>query len=131
MTRLKGKVAIVTGSGSGMGRAMILLMAREGAVVVVNDVNVEAMQGVVSEVKKDGGRAIGIKADVTVKSEIQDLAEAVVKEFGKIDLLVNNAGITRHKAFFEMSNEDWDAVMAVDLKGVFNCKSGQSYNGYS
>ncbi|MFC2066021.1 SDR family NAD(P)-dependent oxidoreductase [Chloroflexota bacterium] len=119
--RLSGKIAIVTGSGSGLGKATVMRMAREGASVVVNDINVENMESVVKAIKDEGGTAIGVKANVTNRSEVRDLMKATADKFGRIDILVNNAGITRHKLFAEMSDEDWDAVLAVDLKGVFNC----------
>lgn len=119
--RLEGKVAIVTGSGSGLGRAMVMRMAREGASVVVSDINVEGMDKVVSEIKKEGGNAIGFKADVTKRSEVQDLMKAAVEKFGQIHILVNNAGAVRRRPFLELTDEDWDIVLAVDLKGEFNC----------
>jgi NAD(P)-dependent dehydrogenase (short-subunit alcohol dehydrogenase family) len=119
--RLSGKVAIVTGSGSGMGRAEVLLMAREGASVVVNGRNVEGIDKVVSEIKEEGGTAIGFKADVTKRSEVRDLMKTTVDKFGQIDILVNNAGIVRRRPFLELTDEDWDSVLAVNLKGMYNC----------
>ena len=119
--RLDGKVAMVTGAGSGLGKAMVMLMAREGAAVVVNDINVESMNNVVDEIKKEGGRAIGIKADVSKRSEVQNLMKTAIEKFGQIDILVNNAGVVRRGSFFELTDEDWDIVLAVDLKGVYNC----------
>jgi NAD(P)-dependent dehydrogenase (short-subunit alcohol dehydrogenase family) len=119
--RLKDKVAIVTGSASGLGKAMAVRMAAEGATVVVNDVNPEAMQKVVAEIENAGGKAIGIKGDVTKKPEMAALMEEAVGKLGKIDILVNNAGVTRHRAFLEMTDEDWAPVINVDLIGVFKC----------
>ncbi len=120
--RLIGKVAIVTGAGQGMGRAMIVRMASEGASVVVNDINLENIQSVVNEIKEKGGTAIGFKADVTKRSEVRDLMEAAVKKYGQIHILVNNAIARRiRNSFFEMTDEDWDVVLATGLKGVFNC----------
>ncbi|MDO8567400.1 MAG: 3-oxoacyl-ACP reductase family protein [Dehalococcoidales bacterium] len=119
--RLQGKVAIITGSGSGLGQAMAIRMAGEGATLVVNDIKPEAMQNTVDAIKKAGGNAIAIKADVTRPAEIRDMMKTVADNLGKIDILVNNAGINRHRPFLEMADQDWDAVLAVDLKGVFNC----------
>jgi len=119
--RLEGKVAMVTGSGSGLGKAMIMRIAREGAAVVVNDINVEGMNEVVGEIRKEGGKAISCRADVSNRSEVQALMETAVEKFGQIHIVVNNAGVTRHRPFLEMTEEDWDIVLAVDLKGVFNC----------
>jgi 3-oxoacyl-[acyl-carrier protein] reductase len=119
--RLDGKVAIVTGSGSGLGRAMVMRMAREGASVVVSDINVEGMDKVVREIEKEGGTAIGVKADVTKRSEVQELMKTAAEKFGQIHILVNNAGVVRRRPFLELTDEDWDTVLAVDLKGEFNC----------
>jgi NAD(P)-dependent dehydrogenase (short-subunit alcohol dehydrogenase family) len=119
---LIGKVAIVTGAGQGLGQAMIMHMAREGASVVVNDINLESIQNVVNEINKEGGKAIGCKADVTKKSEVRDLMKTAVGKFGQIHILVNNAAARRvRNSFLEMTDEDWDVVLAADLKGVFNC----------
>lgn len=119
--RLSNKVAIVTGSGSGLGKAIVMRMAREGAAVVINDINVEGMEKVVSDIKNEGMTAIACEADVTNRSEVQHLMKTVAEKFGQIHILVNNAGVTRHRPFLEMTKEDWDVVLAVDLKGVFNC----------
>ncbi|MFC2067191.1 SDR family NAD(P)-dependent oxidoreductase [Chloroflexota bacterium] len=119
---LKDKTAVITGAGRGLGKAMAARMAREGASVVVNDVNTADMDSAVNEIKNAGGAAIGFKADVTKRAEIADMVKAAIDKFGKIDIWVNNAGITRHRpSFLEMNDEDWDEVLAVDLKGVFNC----------
>jgi NAD(P)-dependent dehydrogenase (short-subunit alcohol dehydrogenase family) len=98
--QLKGKVAVITGSGRGMGKAMAVRMAREGASVVVNDVNVADMDTTVKEIQSAGGKAIGFKADVTKRAEIADMVKAAIDKFGKIDIWVNNAGITRHRPSF-------------------------------
>lgn len=126
--RLDGKVAIVTGSGTGIGRAMVMRMAHEGASVVVSDINIENMDKVVSEIKKEGGTAIGVKADVAKRSEVQDLMKTAVEKFAQIDILVNNAGVTTRGPFLEITDEDWDLVLAVDLKGAYNCM--QAVAGY-
>ncbi|MDO8569038.1 MAG: 3-oxoacyl-ACP reductase family protein [Dehalococcoidales bacterium] len=119
---LAGKVAVVTGSARGLGKAMAVRLAREGAAVVVNDLNQADMDKTVGEIQGAGGKAVAIKADVTKRAEIRDMVKTTIDKFGKIDIWVNNAGITRHRPTFQdLTDEDWDAVLAVDLKGVFNC----------
>ena len=119
--RLQGKTAIVTGSGSGLGKAMIKRLAEEGAAVVVADTSEKAMNTVVSELTAAGHKAIGVKVDVTNRDQVRQLMATVATKLGRIDILVNNAGITRHRPFKTMNDEDWDLVLGVDLKGVFNC----------
>jgi NAD(P)-dependent dehydrogenase (short-subunit alcohol dehydrogenase family) len=119
--KLNGKVAVVTGSGSGIGKSIVMGMANKGALVVVADINIEGMNEVVADIKKRGGVAISCRTDVTNRSEVRKLMKFTAKKFGKIDILVNNAGVTRHQHFSKMTDEDWDIVLAVDLKGVFNC----------
>ncbi len=120
---LKGKTAIVTGSGRGIGEGIALVLAREGANVVVNDRKLGAdAEGVVKKIIAMGGKAIAVAADVSKKSEVAAMAEATVKEFGAIDILVNNAGIESHPVLtHELSEESWDRVINVNLKGVFLC----------
>jgi NAD(P)-dependent dehydrogenase (short-subunit alcohol dehydrogenase family) len=119
--RLQGKVAIVTGSGAGIGEAIVTRMSQDGASIVVNDIDVERMNAVVEKLTSAGCKAIACKADVTRRSEVRDLVAATLAKFGKVDVLVNNAGVSRHRPFMEMGDEDWDFVLAIDLKGVFNC----------
>lgn len=119
--RLEGKVAIVTGSGAGIGEAIATRMAQEGARIVVNDVNVERMNVVVGQLTAAGFDALACKADVTKRAEVRDLVATTIAKFGQVDILVNNAGVSRHRPFMQMSDEDWDFVLAIDLKGVFNC----------
>jgi NAD(P)-dependent dehydrogenase (short-subunit alcohol dehydrogenase family) len=88
---------------------------------VVTDIDVKGMDAVVGEITHEGGTAIACKADVTERSEIQNLMKTTADKFGRIDILVNNAGVTRNRPFLEMTNEDWDFVLDIDLKGVFNC----------
>jgi 3-oxoacyl-[acyl-carrier protein] reductase len=115
------KVAIVTGSSSGLGRVMALRLAEEGAIVVITGRNAERIAGAVSELKDAGKEAMGIAADVTSRVDVRNLMERVFDGFGRIDILVNSAGITRHRPFQSINDEDWSAVVSTDLKGVFYC----------
>ena len=119
--RLQDKVAIVTGSGSGLGKAMVQRFAKEGARVVIADINQGAIDTVVRELKEAGHKALGFKVDVTNRSQLKELMKTTAEHCGRIDILVNNAGVTRHRPFLEMNDADWDFVLAVDLKGVFFC----------
>ena len=128
--RLQGKVAVVTGAGRGIGRGIALLLAVEGAAVVVNDVGSDVSGSgqsrgpadeVVGEILAAGGRAIANVDNVASFRAAESLINAAVKEFGQIDVLVNNAGILRDRMVFNLSEEDWDSVIAVHLKGTFNC----------
>jgi NAD(P)-dependent dehydrogenase (short-subunit alcohol dehydrogenase family) len=116
---LAGKVAIITGAAKGMGRAHALTLARAGAKVVVTDIDVDGIQKVVEEIKKERGEAISIKCDQSQKSDIDDVISQTVSKFGKIDILVNNAGIFPFKPFLEMEEKDFEKVIDVNLKGYF------------
>ena len=115
------KAAIVTGAAQGIGRAMAMKLADEGAMVVVNDVNIETANHVVGEITHGGGTAIAVRADVTNRSEIRDLVKTTLEKFKSIDILINNAGITRHAPLADMTEEVWDVTLDVNLKSVFNC----------
>lgn len=117
--QLSGKVAIVTGGASGIGRATALLFAGEGAAVTVVDVDRARGEGAVTEIAAAGGRAIFIPADVTSAAECRTLVERTLSEFGHIDILFNNAGITRRATVVELVEEDWDRVMAVNVKSIY------------
>lgn len=119
--RLKDKVAVVTGSGSGIGKAIAMRFAREGALAIVVDVNEEAMATTVREIEARGGKARACKVDVTSQRALRDFMEELVGTEGRIDILVNNAGVTRYRAFGTIGDADWDAVLDLDLKGVFFC----------
>ncbi len=119
--RLKGKAAAVTGAGLGIGRAISLTLAREGADVVVSDINLEVARKTVQEIEARGGRAVALKVDVTNLQEAEALTERAVQSFGKLDILVNNAGIYPSAPITEITEEEWDLVMAVNLKGGFLC----------
>lgn len=121
MFELKNKVAIITGARRGMGKSHALLFAKQGAKVVVADISQEECQTVVDEIKKFGGDAIAVKCDVSNKSEVENMVKQAVDKWGKVDILVNNAGICQFKPFAEMTEEDWDKTMNVNLKGYFLC----------
>ncbi len=118
---LNGKVALVTGAAQGIGKAVTLLLARQGADVIVADVNIEKAEETAKEVEALGRQAMAAKVDVTRLQEVEQMVEEGVRRFGKIDILINNAGIARDKLILRMTEEDWDAVLGVNLKGTFNC----------
>jgi len=117
---LKGKVALVTGGGQGIGRAIGMRLAREGANVAVADVDLDLAQSAVVEMEDFGVTAAAFKADVSDNSQVEDLINKMTEKFSTIDILVNNAGITRDGLLIRASEEDWDRVMGVNLKGAFN-----------
>ncbi len=124
MGMLDNKVAIVTGGANGLGKAYCLRMAQEGANVVVADIADKEAQAVVSEIKAAGGTALAIKADVTSEEATKNMAEEAVKAFGRIDVLVNNAGFYHgmsRKPFDEISLAEWDKMMDVSAKGTWLC----------
>ena len=118
--RLKDRIAIVTGGARGIGRAIAELFAREGATVIVLDLLPEGQQ-VAEAIKASGGQAEFHKVSVTDKPAVETLFKHVYETYGKIDILINNAGITRDRTLEKMSEDEWDAVVAVNLKGVFIC----------
>jgi 3-oxoacyl-[acyl-carrier protein] reductase len=124
MGRLDSKVAIVTGGAKGLGKAYCLKMAEEGARVVVSDILQKEAEEVAGEIRAKGGKAIAVKADVTSEEDAIRLADKTVKEFGGIDVLVNNAGFYHglsRKPFNEIPPEEWDKMMAVSAKGTWIC----------
>ncbi len=121
--RLADKVAVITGSGSGIGKATALSFAEEGAHVIVNDVNPEHGQQTVNEIKEKGGKASFFEADVTIPESVQALVDYVIKGHKKIDILFNNAGISNVGRVDEVDPDVWDKVMDVNVKGVYlGCK---------
>ena len=123
MQRLKGKVALITGAGSGIGRAEAVLFAREGAKVIVADINEEKGKETVKEIISNGGEAVFMKLDVTDPKQWQEVVNKAIEQYGKVDILVNNAGILISKSIEEMTIEEWDKVIKVNLYGTFyGCK---------
>ena len=119
---LDHKVVLVTGGSRGLGRAVALACAREGANVIINYAgNAKAAQEVVEKITEMGRRALAVQADVSKAEDAERLVQEALDDFGRIDVLVNNAGITRDNLIMRMKEEDWDAVLATNLKGVFLC----------
>jgi NAD(P)-dependent dehydrogenase (short-subunit alcohol dehydrogenase family) len=118
---LKGKVAIVTGARRGIGRGIALTFAKAGAKVVVSDVSQEDCEKVVKEIEALGSSGLAVKCDVSQKSAVEALVKAAVEKFGRLDVLVNNAGIISFEPFLEMKEETWDKIIDVNLKSMYLC----------
>lgn len=121
MFELNNKVALVTGARRGMGKADAIALARQGAKVVVTDINLDECQKVVDEIRSFGQEALAFKMDVADKNEIDEVFTKTVEKFGKLDILVNNAGIYFPKIALEMTEEEWDKMIDINLKGQFLC----------
>ena len=125
--RLKGKVAIVTGASRGLGKAMAIELAREGAAVAVAARTVESSQSklpgtiheTVDQIQKLGGKAIPVRCDVTKEEDMFDMVKQVNQQLGKVDIMINNAGIGMPKSFLKLTPKNWDLLMNVNLKGTF------------
>jgi 3-oxoacyl-[acyl-carrier protein] reductase len=125
--RLEGKKAVVTGGGRGVGRAVSLAFGREGAALVINYVsNEQAAEEVVSELKEMGRDALMVKADVALKEDAERLIGACLDRFGRIDILVNNAGVSKPAMLHKMTEQQWDEVVDIHLKGAFLCTQAAS-----
>ncbi|MBI5599673.1 MAG: 3-oxoacyl-[acyl-carrier-protein] reductase [Deltaproteobacteria bacterium] len=116
----EGRVALVTGGGQGIGASIALRLARGGACVAVSDINPANASETVKAIQAIGGKAIALRADVSSQADAEKMAEDAVTGLGGLHILVNNAGITRDRLLLRMTEEDWDSVMAVNLKGAFN-----------
>ena len=119
--QLKDRVAIVTGAGQGLGAAVAIAYAREGARVAVVDMNVEAAQRVAAEIEAAGGQAIAVGCNVAIREQVMAMAAQVTQTWARVDILVNNAGITRTAMLHKMTQDQWQDVISVHLSGSFNC----------
>jgi len=118
---MKDRVSIVTGGGMGLGKAIGLALAKKGSDVAICDINLESARNVSEEIASMGRKAIALRVDVSKSSEVKMMVDRVLEEFGRIDILINNAGICQVSSIEELTEEDWDRVMAVNLKSVFLC----------
>lgn len=118
---LDSKIALVTGAGRGIGKEISLTFAREGADVVCLDLDLESASSTAKEIEELGRRSMALRCDVSDLSEVESALKSALDKFGRIDILVNNAGITRDNLLLRMSEEEWDMVLKVNLKGAFNC----------
>ncbi len=118
---LTNKIAIVTGARRGIGRGIALMLAQAGAKVVVSDLNLEECQKVVDEIKKIGSDGLAVKCDVTNQKEVNEMIRKTIEKFGRVDILVNNAGIAPFKPFLEITEDEWNKVLDVNLKGYYLC----------
>jgi 3-oxoacyl-[acyl-carrier protein] reductase len=119
--KLKGKVALVTGSAQGIGRSIAEALAKEGADIIVSDINIELATSTANEISKLGVRSIAVKTNVSDANDVASSVDQAVKALGKIDILINNAGITKDNLLIRMKDEEWDAVLSVNLKSMFLC----------
>ena len=122
----KDKVAVITGASRGIGRSIALALAEAGAKIVAVDLDPVATAAIVAELKEKGTEAIAVIGNVTVTEDTEKMIDAAVAAFGRVDILVNNAGITRDGLLMRMKDEDWDAVLSVNLKGAFLCSRAAS-----
>jgi 3-oxoacyl-[acyl-carrier protein] reductase len=121
MINLKGKIAIVTGAAQGIGKVIALSLAKCGVDIAVSDINEDSLNAAVKEIEALGRKAIAVKMDVSSLKDCEDMVKKTVDAFGKVDILINNAGITRDTVLLRMKEEQWDQVIQVNLKGTFNC----------
>ena len=122
MQRFEGRIALVTGAAGGIGQAVCRRLASEGAAIVASDLQASQVEGLASELRgNDGGRALALRLDVRDKSSAVQAVNAAIKEFGKLDVLINNAGIFAQTPLLEIQAERWDALMAINLRGVLLC----------
>jgi 3-oxoacyl-[acyl-carrier protein] reductase len=122
----KGKVAVITGASRGIGRSIALALAAEGAKIVAVDLDLAATEAVVAELKELGAEAVAVVGNVTIAADAEKMIDVAVQAYGRVDILVNNAGITRDGLLMRMKEDDWDAVLTVNLKGAFLCTKAVS-----
>ena len=115
------QVALVTGAGRGIGRAIAVMLAKEGSDIIVNDVDSDSAEQTAQIIHSVGVKTLVSGANIVERHEVQTMFDSIKNQFGRLDILVNNAGITRDNLLIKMTEEEWDQVMAVNLKGVFNC----------
>jgi len=125
---INNRVALITGSASGIGKQTALRMAEQGAKIVINDIIPEKVEDTVSELKREGFDVLGTVADICKKSQVESMVKEVAQRFGGIDILVNNAGMEKAGALRNLTEEDWDLTIGVNLKGSFLCS--QAVHGY-
>jgi len=118
---MENKVAVITGSGRGIGKAIALRLAQDKMNIVVCDIDDDSINTAVKQIEQTGVKAVAIKVDVTDSEQVTHLFDETMKAFGSVDVLVNNAGITRDNLLIRMQESEWDAVISVNLKGSFNC----------
>lgn len=123
---LKDKVAVVTGASRGIGKSISLALARQGAKIVAVDITLKGMDELLAEIKALGSEGVAVEGNVTVTADTEKMIDEAVRAFGRVDILVNNAGITRDGLLIRMKDEDWDAVLTVNLKGAFLCTRAAS-----
>ncbi len=121
-----GKIAVVTGASRGIGRSISLALSAAGATIVAMDMDQQSTDAVVAELQALGGKALSVVGNVTVPADAEKMIETAMQAYGRVDILVNNAGITRDGIFLRMKEEDWDAVLSVNLKGAFLCSRAAS-----
>ena len=121
--RLKNKVSLVTGAGQGIGKAIALAFAGEGSIVIVNDIDLQTAQATAQEILDARGEALPIKADVSLKAQVERMVREVVKKFDRIDILINNAGVQTEAPFIDISEEEWNRIIDVNLKALFSVVS--------
>ncbi|MCK4416771.1 MAG: 3-oxoacyl-[acyl-carrier-protein] reductase [Candidatus Latescibacteria bacterium] len=121
MQALQNKIAIVTGAGQGIGQAIAVRLAQEGAEVIVSDINLQGVEQTASQIRQMDRKSLALKVDVANFEDVQAMVHKSTEEFGRVDILVNNAGVTKDNLLVRMTQQQWDWVISVNLKGTFNC----------
>jgi 3-oxoacyl-[acyl-carrier protein] reductase len=121
MQALQDKIAIVTGAGQGIGQAIAVRLAQEGAEVIVSDINLQGVEQTASQIRQMDRKSLALKVDVANFEDVQAMVQKSTEEFGRADILVNNAGVTKDNLLVRMTQQQWDWVISVNLKGTFNC----------